>query len=146
MKKINKLSADLERTGTDALVKGYQRILLSRVTSGPNKGAFSIFAMTQGYSFSDNSQTYQYVRTLTKDTDSVWLTAYVVKCLAFLKQFIAVNDYYLREAMDFLVKKQTGTGQFAEYGPIYYYTIQSESTHGIPLTAFTVIALSLIHI
>lgn len=89
-----------------------------------SSGAFSIFHRTRG-----------------SDSDSIWLTAYVAKCFGKAKHWYQINDYYIYNALTFLKSKQNSSGEFPEYGVVSYYLLRdSQSSHGLPLTAFTVIA------
>lgn len=53
---------------------------------------------------------------------------------------IQIKDQILVEALNFLSGKQEESGKFPEYGKISYYNLQTDSSEGVPLTAFTVIA------
>lgn len=68
------------------------------------------------------------------------MTAYIAKCLGKAKHLILIEDRIIFEALSFLKGKQEQSGKFPEYGRISYYNLQTDSSEGIPLTAFTVIA------
>lgn len=68
------------------------------------------------------------------------MTAYVLKCLGKAKYLINIENKVLFEGLSFLKSKQEESGKFPEYGRISYYNLQTDSSEGIPLTAFTVIA------
>lgn len=114
--------AKLEQ-GKKALITGVQQALETRITTGPKKGAFSIWSKKN-----------------LKDSDSVWLTAYVAKCFGKAKHLINIEDKNIFEALNFLKSQQEDSGKFKEYGRISYYNLQTDSSEGVPLTAFTVIA------
>lgn len=118
-----RLTTEKRKLGEDALRKGVEQALETRITEGEKKGAFSIWN-----------------RKSLAPSDSIWLTAYVVKCFGKAKHLISIQDQYLFEALDFLKKHQEDSGKFPEYGRVSYYNLQSDSSEGIPLTAFTVIA------
>lgn len=117
------LTTEKKKLGEEALRKGVEQALETRITEGTKKGAFSIWS-----------------RQSKEPSDSIWLTAYVAKCFGKAKHLIAIQDQYLFEALDFLKRHQADNGTFPEYGLVSYYNLQSDSSEGIPLTAFTVIA------
>lgn len=118
-----KLTAAKQEEGERALRTGIEQVLETRITEGPRKGAFSIWS--------------RYSR---DPSDSIWLTAYIAKCLGKAKHLISINDQVLFEALDFLRQHQEESGKFPEHGKISYYSLQTDSSEGIPLTAFTAIA------
>ena len=56
------------------------------------------------------------------------------------KHWTNVNDKRIVEALKFLKSEQNSDGKFKEYGKVSYAKIQTNSSEGIPLTAFTLIA------
>lgn len=73
-------------------------------------------------------------------SDSIWLTAYVVKCLGHVKHLININDVHIYDALSFLKTKQHSSGSFSEHGPISHRRIQGGLSHGVPLSAYVVIS------
>lgn len=115
----NQLTKDRRELGEKALRTGYQDILLNKMENG----AFSIWK-----------------RNKKEPSDSIWLTAYVAKCFGKAKHLIAINDKHVSDALRFLSEKQENDGRFPESGTVSYWHLQSASSVGIPLTAFTAIA------
>lgn len=110
------------------LFKGVNVIVRHRITEGDHVGAFKLW---NGKSFATN------------ESDSIWLTAFVVKCLIQAKPLIPLgrNEKYLVDGLTFLKKKQEPDGSFKEYGPITISYIQrSNNSLYISLTAYTAIA------
>lgn len=115
----NQLTEKRRELGEAALLAGYQDILLNKM----DEGSFSIWKRNK------------------KDpSDSIWLTAYVAKCFGKAKNLIAINDKHVSDALTFLSRKQNNNGSFPEYGTVSYWHLQSDSSEGIALTAFTAIA------
>ncbi|XP_050412035.2 CD109 antigen isoform X2 [Patella vulgata] len=73
---------------------------------------------------------------------SQWLTAYVLQSFVAAKQYIYVDDEVLRSAARALIDNQNSNGSFTERGRVTFRSSFGESTNGIALTAFIVIALS----
>jgi CD109 antigen len=118
-----KLSETKRELGKQALMTGIQMMIETKITSGKKKGAFSIWSKKSS-----------------GDSDSVWLTAYIVKCLGKAKHLVQVDDKLIFDALSFLQTQQQPTGNFKEYGPISYYNLQTDSSQGIALTAYVAIA------
>lgn len=74
-------------------------------------------------------------------SDSIWLSAYVLKCLGYAKHLISINDLHIYAVLNFLKSKQEASGSFSEYGPISHKRIQGGVSYGVPLTAFVVISI-----
>lgn len=73
-------------------------------------------------------------------SDSIWLTAYVLKCLMLVKHSIRINDIHIHDAINFLKLKQARSGSFSEHGPISHRRIQGGLSRGVPLTAYVLIS------
>lgn len=126
-----KLTSQKKKEGEEALRIGVEQALETRISEGSKIGAFSIWG---------TESRGPWARTARDPSDSIWLTAYVAKCFGKAKHWFSLQDKYLSDALEFLKRHQNETGKFPEYGPISYYNLQTESSVGIPLTAFTVIA------
>lgn len=72
-------------------------------------------------------------------TKSIWLTAYVARLLANVKELVPINDMYIQQALKFVKEKQQTDGGFLEDVQNYYY-MKTKSQFGVPLTAFVAIA------
>jgi CD109 antigen len=118
-----KLSESKRELGKQALMTGIQMMIETKITSGEKKGAFSIWSKKSA-----------------GDSDSVWLTAYIVKCLGKAKHLVKIDDKLIFDGLEFLKTQQQPTGNFKEYGPISYYNLQTDSSQGIALTAYVTIA------
>lgn len=77
---------------------------------------------------------------VSNNSDSIWLTAYVVKCFGKAKNLIPMDDKPLHDALKFLKDQQNPNGSFDEYGRVSYYKFKSETSAQLSLTAFTAIA------
>jgi CD109 antigen len=73
-------------------------------------------------------------------SDSIWLTAYVLKCLGHVKHLIPINDVHIHEAMNFLKSKQSANGSYREHGPLSNRRIQGGLTDNVALGAYVAIA------
>lgn len=96
---------------------GYNKILEQR---NSNDGSFNLW----GY----------------EKSDSIWLTAYIAKCLGHAKGLIKIKEAHTTKALDFLKSKQDPSGSFSEYGRITQRRIQGGLSAGVPLTAYVAIA------
>lgn len=120
-----RLTPERRDKGEKALKEGVENIKTNQITSGANNGAFSIWMKK----YRDE-----------RDSDSVWLTAYVVKCFGKAKTWISVMDKYIVDGLNFLKRNQESTGKFKESGLVSYWNMQVGSSEGVPLTAFVTIA------
>jgi CD109 antigen len=73
-------------------------------------------------------------------SDSVWLTAYVLKCLGHIRKLININDVHIYDAMNNLASKQNSLGDFADQGPLGNKRIQGGVTSNVALTAFIAVS------
>lgn len=113
---VNQLSASHKKNSQQYLRTGYYQMLERK---NPD-GSFNLW----GY----------------EKSDSVWLTAYVAKCLGQVKDLVSINDIHIYDALSFLRSKQKPSGSFSEHGPISHRRIQGELSHGVPLTAYVAIS------
>lgn len=112
---IKKLTAAFEASGKSFLSTGYQQLLARKKPDG----SFSLWGEA--------------------GEKSIWLTAYVAKLLAHVKELVPVNDKYIVDALNFVRDKQQADGNFPEQVHNYYY-MKTKSQFGVPLTAFVAIA------
>lgn len=115
LKSIGKLTEDYRRTSESYLSTGYQQLLARKQPDG----SFSLWGEA--------------------GEKSIWLTAYVGKLLAHVKELVAINDKYLVDALNFVKSKQSADGSFPENIHNYYY-MKTKAQFGVPLTAFVAIA------
>ena len=73
-------------------------------------------------------------------SDSIWLTAYILKCLGHVKHFISVNDIHIYDAMTFLASKQSANGDYVEHGPLSNRRIQGGVKDNVALVAFVAVS------
>lgn len=92
---------------------GYQREL----TYKHNDGSYSAFGKSDA-------------------SGSTWLTAYVARSFHQAAEFTDVDPKVITEALDFLISKQTESGNFLENGKLFDSSHQTE----IGLTAFVLLA------
>lgn len=125
----------------EKLLQGYKQILWSRISEGDKKGAFSIWGQSYSiFTSSDGSISSNSSRDVQDSSDSIWLTAYISKCLGKAKHLIQIDDLVIFDALDYLSRSQADNGSFPETGHVSYPSRQTQSSEGFPLTAFTVIA------
>ncbi|XP_076832856.1 complement C4-A [Brachyhypopomus gauderio] len=77
---------------------------------------------------------------------SVWLTAFIAKELTGSRDIIEVQDFYIQEAMSYLMSKQKETGSWDDPNPLYDKGMKGgvgQTEDATPLTAF--ILISMIH-
>lgn len=113
---INKLTADRRELTNKVLKAGYNQILERK----NQDGSFNLW----GYGKSD----------------SIWLTAYVVKCLTHSKGLIKINDKHIYDGLRFLQSQQDKSGSFSEHGPISHRRVQGGISNGVTLTAYILIS------
>lgn len=70
---------------------------------------------------------------------NIWLTAYIVKLLSKAKHVISINDKYIKNSLDFLLKQQKPDGKFESSSHISHYSSE-EAASATPLTAFVISA------
>ncbi|XP_017476765.1 PREDICTED: alpha-2-macroglobulin-like protein 1 [Rhagoletis zephyria] len=116
LKHINKLTSALEANILQHLETGYQRMLGFRL----NDGSYT--------TFHDKEK---------RENGSVWLTAYVVRSLHQLQQFIKVDDALLDKSLQYLANRQVDNGSFVDVNNTIF---GAERQQGIPLTAHVLLA------
>lgn len=116
LKSVGQLTKDYEARGITYLQKGYQHILTLSTD-----GSYKMF-------YGDQTK---------KNT---WMTAYIVKLLAFAKEFYPINDKVLSQALEYLKTQQILSGTFTDHSPYIHFKYNSESHRGIPHTAFVAIS------
>lgn len=142
----NQLTSKIRMDGENFLRKGYQQIQYNQLTEGSKEGAFTIWGKAKDFWVNSEGNIIKTYNRNTVDlnaSDSIWMTAYVVKCLGKAKHLITIDDKHLRKALSFLKRMQTEEGSFPEYSKVstqYLYSDLSASWEGVSLTAFTVIA------
>jgi CD109 antigen len=115
---INKLLPSQKEKSEKFLRMGYHQILERKNSDG----SFNLW----GY----------------EKSDSIWLTAYILKCLGHVKHFISINPIHVYEAMSFLKSKQSSSGSFSEYGALSNRRIQGglQDNNNVALSAYVVIS------
>jgi len=115
---INKLTDNNRKQAEVELRAGYAKALSCKTA----KSGFSIW-------------------TSYKNMDSIWLTAYFVKCLIKAKKYIAVDEKTIKSSLSYLKNKQATNGSFSDFraAVITYQSLQAQDPLNIPLTAFTAI-------
>lgn len=115
---IKKLTVDHKRLSNKILRTGYSQILERKNADG----SFNLW----GYGKSE----------------SIWLTAYVIKCLKHSQGLLTVNPKHINDGLNFLQSKQnSSTGSFGpEHGPINHRRVQGGATSEVPLTAYILIS------
>ena len=115
LKTIDELSAEFLTNGQNYLSTGYQQLLARRSPDG----SFNMWGEA--------------------GASSVWLTAYIAKILDHAKEFIAINDKHIVEALKYVSQNQQVDGSFVDQSHAYIY-ITSKTQQGVLLTAFSTIA------
>lgn len=128
LKAMGKLSPSKLEKGENALQEGVKNTLKTQIKGGDKAGAFTIWGTPNDWSYKGTT------------SDSIWLTAYVAKCFGKAKKLIAINSKVIFDALKYLSKNQDQNGKFLENGRVSYYKLQTDSSEGIPLTAFVTIA------
>ncbi|XP_063425362.1 CD109 antigen-like [Mytilus trossulus] len=72
---------------------------------------------------------------------STWLTAFVLKSFAQAAESTYIDPEVIRKAAYFLLRRQTSSGEFKEYGTVYSKALQGGSaSSSASLTAYVIIA------
>lgn len=116
LQSVGKLTAEHKANSVKYIKTGYHQILETKNYDG----SFNIW----GY----------------EKSDSIWLTAYIMKCLCNVKNLTSVNDEHIYEGLAFLQSKQKLTGSFSEYGPISHRRVQGGLSGEVPLSAYVTIS------
>lgn len=116
MKQSGLLTAELEIRSKMLLESGYQRALNYRHSNG----SFRVFE--------------------SDPVGSIWMTAFVARSFRQAVELIDVEQRLIEEALQFLAGSQDDSGRFTEIGPVYHADMQGESSQGVALTAYTLIA------
>lgn len=115
LKAIDKLTPQYLRAGEEYLTVGYQN--LARMTQ--SDGSYAFWSHLEG-------------------EESIWLTAYVAKLLSHVKEFIAIDDKIIVNALNNIKSRQQADGSYVDKGYSYYRATLTQ--YGVPLTAFITIA------
>ncbi|XP_037817547.1 murinoglobulin-1 [Lucilia sericata] len=119
LKDSNRLTPAMETKLIYNMETGYQNMLKYRHPDG----SFSSFGPAQMKDKPRNGST--------------WLTAYVMRSLQQIKEFVDVSDKIIDEGINYLTKQQAPNGTFTEKGDYFY---ASQRNH-VTLTGSTVLAL-----
>jgi len=116
----SQLTNDIESKALGFMNAGYQREL----TYQRSDGSFSAFGN------SDSS-------------GSTWLSSFVIVVFREADEYIPVEPGKIAQTMQWIIANQAANGSFAEppSGKVIHTDMQGGSSHGVPLTAYTFIAL-----
>ncbi|KAG4071650.1 hypothetical protein HA402_011804 [Bradysia odoriphaga] len=70
---------------------------------------------------------------------SSWLTAFVIRIFIQAKQFTAVDDNVIKNALTWLAGQQQPDGRFNEPGNVCHTDMQGEAAKGVALTAYIIV-------
>lgn len=112
----NRLTSILRKKNHGILRTGYNQLLERK----NNDGSYNLW----GY----------------EKSDSIWLTAYVLKCLGHMKYLVSINDRNIFDAMTFLASKQKSDGGFSEYGPLSNHRMQGGVKTETVLAAYVAVS------
>jgi CD109 antigen len=112
----NQLGPELKERYDSILITGYNQMLERK----NRDGSFNLW----GY----------------HKSDSIWLTAYILKCLGHVKDLIPINKSHIKDAMKFLASKQNSDGGFTEHGPLSNKRIQGGVNNNVALAAYVAVS------
>uniref|UniRef100_A0A1I8PQI3 TEP1-F n=1 Tax=Stomoxys calcitrans TaxID=35570 RepID=A0A1I8PQI3_STOCA len=119
LENTKRLTPSLETKLRYNMETGYQRMLNYR----HDDGSFSSFGPSTDHKHPNNGST--------------WLTAYVVRSLQQLEDYINVDPKIVSGGLDYLIKQQAENGSFTEKGSFFYI---SQANH-VSLTSSVLLAL-----
>ncbi|KAJ6643551.1 CD109 antigen [Pseudolycoriella hygida] len=117
--KVGRLTAPIEKQLINYLEVGYQGELCYLHPDG----SFSAFGK------SDSS-------------GSSWLTAFVVRIFIQAAEFITIDNGVITKALEWLKSLQKSDGSFPEPGRVIHTDMQGQSSKGVALTAYVIIAFA----
>lgn len=71
---------------------------------------------------------------------STWLTAFVATSFKKVADYMHIEDYIIKNALEWLTEAQTARGDFNELGSIYHKEVQMGAANGVALSACVLIA------
>ena len=117
LKRVNRLTAGIEKRSHHFMESGYQRELTYR----RNDGSFSAFG--------NNDK-----------NGSTWLTAFVVRSFHQATEFIEIDEDVMSHALEWLARQQKADGSFDEPGEVHQKAMQGGAGSKSALTAYVLLA------
>ncbi|NXX16988.1 A2ML1 protein, partial [Podargus strigoides] len=118
LEKSGQLHPDIRAKAQGFLQSGYQRELLYK----HNDGSYSAFGK------SDSS-------------GNTWLTAFVLKSFGQARAYVAIEERHIKDALDWLQKKQRKTGCFHSVGKLFNNALQGGVSDELSLSAYVTAAM-----
>lgn len=123
------------------ITTGYQQMLWTRIDDGDMKGAFSILNLSTEIYVTQKGSKLQSNQTSVEPKDSIFLTAFMLKCFGLARNWTVINENHVNGAIRFLLGQQLSNGSFPQHGIDEVAKFEGDSLYGQELSFFVTTAI-----